>query len=303
MTIAETAPLVTVGIPTYNRVQGLERTLVCMLNQTYKNLEIIISDNCSPDPKVFDILKKYAAKDSRVTYYVQKQNITIIPNFQFLLTKARGKYFMWAADDDNWDLNFIEVCVNAMETNNNVILCMTDIKFIDRNGITQTSKLNRSFMQRGLYNRSFNFVKSTAENKYFFCGLYRTSLIKSIPFDNSWGGDHLFLYEAITKGQFLYIPGESNFYYSRSGTSIEIESVRKAFNIKSRYYFFDAYILRYATYQFRFKHLNFFTRVGLLFTNLLGLVFNEDFILYYIFIKKPILKLLGKSKTKSHELN
>ena len=40
-------PLVTVGIPTYNRPKGLERTLQCILNQTYANLEIIISDNCS----------------------------------------------------------------------------------------------------------------------------------------------------------------------------------------------------------------------------------------------------------------
>ncbi|MBK7374561.1 MAG: glycosyltransferase [Chitinophagaceae bacterium] len=54
----ETTPLVTVGIPTYNRPGGLERTLACITVQTYANLEIIVSDNCSADPRVLPVLEK-----------------------------------------------------------------------------------------------------------------------------------------------------------------------------------------------------------------------------------------------------
>ena len=289
-------PLVTVGIPTYNRPVGLERTLQCICGQTYANLEIIVSDNCSTDSEVLLIIKKYANQDHRIKYFVQQQNITIIPNFQFLLNNASGDYFMWAADDDFWDKDFIEVCVKGMQFNNEVILCMTDLKIVALDGQARNSKLDRGFMQRNLFSRGFNFVKSTDENKYFFCGLYRTALIKNIPFNNSWGGDHLFIYETLTKGKFLYLRGQSGFYYFRGGSSGNMDKVRKAFDIKSKYYFFEAYFLKYCTYQFRFKHLNFFEKAGLFFSNGFGLVFNEDFILYYIFIKKPLKTLFNKFK-------
>jgi glycosyltransferase involved in cell wall biosynthesis len=290
--------LVTVGIPTYNRPLGLEKTLQCILGQTYRNLEIIISDNCSTDKAVLPVLEKYARIDGRVKYFVQERNLSIVPNFQFLLNQAKGSYFMWAADDDNWDANFIEVCVEGLQANPDTVICMTDLKFAGVDGVMTGSKLNRSFMQKNIFSRCFHFVKSSGENKYFFCGLYKTELVKNMPFDNSWGGDQLFIYEALTKGKFLHITGRSNFYYSRGGSSKGMDSVRKAFNIKSRYYFFEAYILKFTTHQFGFRHLSLGKKLGLFFFNWSGLIVNEDFILYYIFIKKPVKALINKFKAK-----
>lgn len=291
-------PLVTVGIPTYNRPQGLARTLECILNQSYKHLEIIVSDNCSTDAAVLPILEKYALLDKRVAFYVQEKNLSIVPNFQFLLDRARGEYFMWAADDDFWDPNFIEVCIRGMLANSDVVLSMTDLKIVGADGKATPSKLNRGFMQNSLLARNFNFVKSTGETKYYFCGLYKTALVKNIPFDNSWGGDHLFIFEALSKGKFLYLPGESDFYYYRGGSSTNMDRVRKAFNIKRKFYFFEAYILKYTTYQFTFRHLSSLKKIALFITNWFGLICNEDFILYYIFIKKPVKTLFKKLKRK-----
>lgn len=291
-------PLVTIGIPTFNRPKGLEHTLECITNQSYPNLEIVVSDNCSTNPEVLNILKRVSAADSRVKYVVQNENISIVPNFQYLLNNASGKYFMWAADDDSWDKDFIKTTVDIMEQKPEVVLCMTDVDFFFENGERKHSRLNRGFMQGNLFLRSLNFVKSNTENKYFFCGLYRTALVKNIPFNNSWGGDHLFIYEALTKGKFYYCKGYTGFNYFRGGSSKGMETVRKAFNIKSKYYFFEAYILRYTTYQFTFEHLKFGTKLGLFFSNWLGLIFNEDFILYYIFIKKPLKTFLSKFKNK-----
>ncbi len=144
-------PLVTVGIPTYNRSKGLQRTLQCILGQTYSNLEIIISDNCSTDTEVLPLLNKYAALDDRIQFYVQKNNISIVPNFQFLLDKASGEYFMWAADDDFWDANFIEVCVKGIVANKDVVLCMTDLKIVGLDGKAAISQLDRGFMQKNLF--------------------------------------------------------------------------------------------------------------------------------------------------------
>lgn len=91
---------ISVGIPTYNRADSLNRTLDCILNQSYKNLEIIISDNCSTDNKVEEIILSYASKDPRIVVCFQQENIGMMRNFNFVAKKATGSFFMWKADDD-----------------------------------------------------------------------------------------------------------------------------------------------------------------------------------------------------------
>ena len=297
----DATPMVTVGIPTFNRPEGLERTLACITKQTYTNLEIIVSDNCSTDPNVLLVLQKFAGIDKRITYYIQDTNISLVPNFQFLLDKAIGKYFMWAADDDQWDLNFIERCVNTMETNSDVAISITTMDIFDKNNAFTPGKLNRSFLQSNLFSRCFNFIKSSMQNKFFLCGLYRTSMVKNVPFHNSWGGEHLFLYETITKGKFFLINGPPAFHYYEGGSSKTNSSIRKAFNIKSRFYFLDRYIFKYLIYQFSFKHLSGIKKIGLFISNGAALIFNEDYILYYILIKKPVRNIFNKFKTKPVE--
>ena len=108
-------PLVSVGIPTYNRPDGLKRTLECMLAQTYTNLEIIVSDNASPNPEVEKIACEFASRDTRVSFYRQKENHGGAFNFKFVLEQARGQYFMWAADDDLWESFYIEKLVYELE--------------------------------------------------------------------------------------------------------------------------------------------------------------------------------------------
>ena len=205
------SPLVTVGIPTYNRPEGLEKTLISIINQTYTNLVIIVSDNCSTNPGVLPVLKKFATLDDRVKFIVQEKNLSLVPNFQYLLDNATGKYFMWAADDDQWESTFIERCVQALEANDDVAIAMTTMDIFDENGHYVPGGLNRSFLQSNLFGRCFHFIKSKMQNKFFLCGLYRTSLVKNVPFDNSWGGEHLFLYELISKGKFLLIDGHRLF--------------------------------------------------------------------------------------------
>lgn len=285
------SPLVTVGIPTYNRPAGLQKTLECIVNQTYANLEIIISDNHSTEAEVLEVIKKFSNADSRIQFYIQPANLSIIPNFQFLMDKANGAFFMWAADDDDWDNNFVETCVAGLQKNADAVACISDVKIITLDGKVTDTALKHGFMQNNLYKRLFHWTRASGEVKYFFCGLYRTALIKNIHFPNQWGGDHMFLIEVITKGKFLYIPNESNFYYYRGGSSTNTERIKKAFNIKSLFFYSYTYVLRYAYYHFGFSHLNLIQKAGLFFSNALGLVFNKEKILYFVLIKKPFMNL------------
>src|SRR5437868_4342536 len=108
-------PLVTIGLPSYNRPQGLKRSLENAISQTYQNLEIIVSDNCSDDAlNIQELVESYIKNDSRVKFYRQPQNIGAFLNFKFLLEKASGEYFMWLSDDDERHETCIEVSLQLI---------------------------------------------------------------------------------------------------------------------------------------------------------------------------------------------
>jgi glycosyltransferase involved in cell wall biosynthesis len=115
---------ITVGIPTFNRPEGLSRTLTQISGQTFKNLEIIVSDNASTDPMVAHVLRDWGKKDPRIRVIQQAHNIGIINNFIEVLSHSTSDFFMWAADDDEWHPEFIDNCYNAL-INNNVGSVMT----------------------------------------------------------------------------------------------------------------------------------------------------------------------------------
>jgi glycosyltransferase involved in cell wall biosynthesis len=105
------AILVSIGIPTYNRPDGLRRTLNCLLEQSHRHLEIIVSDNASTDDGVRQVCREFAGRDARVRVFHQPVGLGIVMNFRFVLMQASGDCFMWAADDDEWDPRFVEVCL------------------------------------------------------------------------------------------------------------------------------------------------------------------------------------------------
>lgn len=141
-------PLVSVGIPTYNNPSGLRNTLNSISNQTYKNVEIIVSDNGSPGNETRNAVMEFAKKDKRIKYFRQKKNEGSIFNFKFVLKKAKGEYFMWAADDDFWEKTFVEKCMNKFIENNSLGLVLARYKIVSLNDKSFSSyipKMNYHF--------------------------------------------------------------------------------------------------------------------------------------------------------------
>ena len=134
--IAEEQPLVSVGIPTYSRPEELKRTLECITGQSYQNLEIIVSDNCSPDEQVQKVAREFALKDPRIKYHLQNKNIGAVQNFKFVFQQATGKYFMWVADDDDWDEKFIETGIQTLLADTSYQAWFCSVDKIDNQGRT-----------------------------------------------------------------------------------------------------------------------------------------------------------------------
>jgi glycosyltransferase involved in cell wall biosynthesis len=122
-------PLVTVGIPTFNRPRGLASTLASICSQTYRNIEIIVSDNASTDPAVRATVDEFAAKDARISYHRHPENLGAMANFSSLPPKARGEFFMWAADDDRWEPFFVERCVAGLQADPTLAVCQMEAQY------------------------------------------------------------------------------------------------------------------------------------------------------------------------------
>ena len=130
---------VSVGIPCYNRPEGLRRTLTCITSQSYSDLEIIISDNASTDLMVRAVAMEFVAHDARIRYVRQERNIGGYKNFQFVLSQAVGEFFMWAADDDEWRQDFIRFCVDNIGESGSI---MTSFSVLNRTtGLIEEVKL------------------------------------------------------------------------------------------------------------------------------------------------------------------
>ncbi len=194
-------PLVSVGIPTYNRPVGLRRTLECITGQTYRNLEIIVSDNCSPGPETGAVVREFMAKDPRIQYYRQEVNKGPAYNFEFVIGKSTGEYFMWAADDDEWEDSCIQKCLKEFFKNDSLVLCYSEAA--KRSETSQQESILTSDITT-VSMRKLPGIKKLLLNQYRnieFYGLMKADIARSYKFKNFFGEDNTFVLFLALHGQ------------------------------------------------------------------------------------------------------
>lgn len=117
---------------TYNGEKYLREQIDSILNQTYLNIRLIISDDCSKDQTI-QILKEYEMKDKRVKVYYQKHNLGVVKNFEFLLGKVENEIYALSDQDDIWLPDKIEKSLENMKKNNSDLV-FGDLILINENG-------------------------------------------------------------------------------------------------------------------------------------------------------------------------
>jgi glycosyltransferase involved in cell wall biosynthesis len=124
-------PLVSIGVPVRNGGELIGEALELLVNQTYRNIEIIISNNNSND-QTEEICTRLQAQDKRIKYYRQDKDLNVLENFRFVVDHSLGAYFMWAAHDDRRSLNYVEVLLAKMLQEPNASIVFSDVaKFTD----------------------------------------------------------------------------------------------------------------------------------------------------------------------------
>lgn len=130
---ADSKPKVSVGLPVYNGERFIAAAIESVLNQTFGNLELIISDNSSTD-RTEEICRGYAARDNRVRYFRNPTNIGVNPNFRRAFSLAQAEYFKWTAHDDLQTYDFLEKAVPVLDSNPHIVVCYPRVAVINEKG-------------------------------------------------------------------------------------------------------------------------------------------------------------------------
>ena len=127
------APLVSLGLPVYNGGHLLAKALDSALGQTYGDFELLVSDNASTDDTP-DIVREYAARDSRIRYVRHPKNIGSGNNWTFVGQQARGTWHLWISHNDVYGKTLLEDCLKPLQADPSVAVCYGRTQLIDKSG-------------------------------------------------------------------------------------------------------------------------------------------------------------------------
>lgn len=194
----ELVPLVSIGIPTFNRRESLIRAVMSVLRQDYSRVEIVISDNASSDGTQ-EACRRLVEGDGRIRYYRQSKNVGPIPNFASVLEQSRGPFFIWLADDDTLEPRVLSRYVRFLVENPDHVLVSGTVRYWDRGSIfMKESGFTFQEEQAGARVRAF-YRKVTAGG--IFHGLMRREVAAGVPLHNVIGSDWCFIAALLMAGK------------------------------------------------------------------------------------------------------
>lgn len=108
-------------MPVFNGERWIEEALESLLTQSFSDFELIIGDNASTDA-TRSICEQAEARDTRIRYVRNPENIGVLRNYNRVFELARGEYFKWASCSDICLDGFLEQCVAVLEQRPDVVL-------------------------------------------------------------------------------------------------------------------------------------------------------------------------------------
>ena len=158
--------LVSIGLPTYSGgAPYMKRAINSALAQTYRNIELIITENPAIDGTCVTqkLCEEFARKDRRVRYVRHATDIGTNANYTSSLDNALGEYFCWIGFDDFLHPRFIEQCVARLESDKEAVVAMSDYEFVDPEGKFSHRIDPQTYVvsDRGLYERLKTYTLKT----------------------------------------------------------------------------------------------------------------------------------------------
>jgi glycosyltransferase involved in cell wall biosynthesis len=198
-------PCVSICLPVYNGEQFIREAIDSILSQTFKDLELVISDNASTDG-TNRICRDAVASDRRVRYFRSDVNRGSAWNHNRAFELANGRYVAWIGHDDLIANDYIERCAQALDKDSGAVLCYAGYNYIDERG----SVVKRSPLDNpgSVANASTRFCRIIYEiGCHPGYGVMRTEALKQTALHRGIADcDRVLVAEMGFRGRFILIP-------------------------------------------------------------------------------------------------
>lgn len=211
--------LVTIAVPTFNRATTLERCLGSVVGQSYAEVEVVVCDNASTDGTK-DAVKRALAGHPRARYVRHDTNLGAIANFKAGLALATGDYFMWLADDDWLDPDYVARCVGVMEDDPRAVLANGDAIYYTAGQLPETEE-GISLLQASVPCRVLHYYAWVTRNAAFY-GLSTTEARRAVSLDDILAADWVHVAQLAALGTVLRAPTAIHRLNAGASTTIEM---------------------------------------------------------------------------------
>jgi glycosyltransferase involved in cell wall biosynthesis len=229
-------------MPVYNAERLLPKALDCLLAQTHREFELLISDNASTDGTP-DIGRSYAARDPRIRYVRHTENHGPAWNFAYVLEHSRHPYFMWAAHDDLWEPPFAAELLALLEKRGDAVLasCLYDLIDAQDSHLLLYRRILGLATEEDMGARLLRFVRAKENDGKagLTYGIMRTDITRKVWARAAaqvagWGGDDLFLFRMASQGPFVY--SERLLFHKRLSTCGTLPHIGRIIVQNHQYY-------------------------------------------------------------------
>ncbi len=218
-------PIVSVGMPVYNGQEFLRDSIQSILEQTFTDFELIISDNASTDetPK---ICQEFAAGDPRVRYYRNPENVGASDNYNAVFRHARGAYFKWASGNDLCERTFLEKCVAALDRRPDAVLAYPRTRLVYGGSTPAEDYIENLDLDQESACERFKLLLKRIRLNNVMNGLIRSRALRRTPLIKPYySSDTVLMAEVVLYGKFVEVP-EYLFYRrmdSKAATAMKSE--------------------------------------------------------------------------------
>ena len=205
--MANDEPFVSIGLPVFNGDAYLKLALDSLVAQTYRNFEIVVSDNGSTDG-TGEICKAYSDKHELIRSYRYEENRGIAWNRNNSFHLSKGEYFMWFSHDDVLHEEYLEKCMAEIQVRQNTCIVYSKIRVIDADG--ETIPFNEDLADLNTDNVVSRFkvcLSSQPYNQSVIYGLMRRSDMASTRLHGDYlAADRCLVAQLSLKGKMYQIP-------------------------------------------------------------------------------------------------
>lgn len=280
----------TIGLMIYNEAKYLDKTFESIFSQDVDNFEVVVGNNASTDGST-EIIDKWTAKHPEIIHIKRETNIGALQNWNDIIERARGNYFVLAGGHDLWSPTYIKSLIHYLDNNENAVIAFAQTQWIDEFGNNlsiPTSLLDTSGMQY-----LAKFVSLMFANQHYLYGALRLSAVKKTRRQlEVIGSGEIFLQELAQYGDFCLVEGERWYRRKNRSEMSPIETLKRYQSIlfsnnfnKIRFKLFPhmQMLLLYILLPFHMKNIGLMRRLSMFFAS--PLIIRRFIMLLFLDIK------------------